>query len=168
MQKYRKTLLIFIGVILLVGCDLSTKRIAQDYLQGQPLKSLLNGSVKLVYAENSGGMLSMGSSLSNETKFVIFQLFIGIMLTVFLAYIIFNKKLTQLQTFAFLLFFSGGVGNLIDRVLNGGAVIDFLVLHAFGLHTGIFNVADVYIMTGAGLFILSNFLIKKRPEVIEF
>lgn len=166
--NYRKTILIIIGVILLVGCDLSTKKIAQDNLRGEPVQSFLNGSVKMVYAENSGGMLSLGSSLSAETKFVVFQVFIGLMLAGFLFYIIFNKKLTQLQTVAFVLFFSGGVGNLIDRILNSGAVIDFLVLEVFGMHTGIFNVADVYIMTGAGLFILSNFMVAKRPTVIEF
>ncbi len=52
------------------------------------------------------------------------------------------------------LILAGGVGNLIDRVTNDGLVTDFLNIGVGAFRTGIFNVADVAVMTGAlGLLI---------------
>jgi signal peptidase II len=42
----------------------------------------------------------------------------------------------------------GGLGNLIDRISNNGAVTDFLRLGIGPLRTGIFNLADVAIVSG--------------------
>ncbi|HEY8123705.1 MAG TPA: signal peptidase II, partial [Myxococcota bacterium] len=41
-----------------------------------------------------------------------------------------------------------------DRVLNAGAVTDFVSLGVGPLRTGIFNLADVAIMAGAALLLL--------------
>jgi lipoprotein signal peptidase len=48
------------------------------------------------------------------------------------------------------LFLAGGLSNLADR-LAIGSVIDFLNVGIGQVRTGIFNVADVAIMTGAAL-----------------
>ena len=48
---------------------------------------------------------------------------------------------------------AGGVSNLADRVAHG-AVVDFLNVGLGSLRTGIFNVADMAIMTGVGLILL--------------
>ena len=47
------------------------------------------------------------------------------------------------------LFLAGALSNLIDRIAVG-SVIDFLNVGIGPLRTGIFNVADVAIMAGAG------------------
>jgi signal peptidase II len=49
---------------------------------------------------------------------------------------------------------SGGVGNLIDRIFNNGQVIDFIRLEFIDFP--IFNVADISIVVGCGLIILST------------
>ena len=46
--------------------------------------------------------------------------------------------------FSYWLVVSGGVGNILDRVLYGGRVVDFI--HFFGLVS--FNLSDVYIVLG--------------------
>jgi signal peptidase II len=48
----------------------------------------------------------------------------------------------------------GGLANWLDRLLNGGAVTDFVSFGVGWLRTGIFNVADVAIMAGAALLLL--------------
>ena len=48
----------------------------------------------------------------------------------------------------------GGVGNLIDRVINNGAVTDFVRLGIGPLRTGMFNVADVAIVVGVVTILL--------------
>ena len=55
---------------------------------------------------------------------------------------------------AFVLLFGGGVSNLIDRLINNGRVVDFVSIGIGPLRTGIFNVADVYIMAGVLLIVL--------------
>ena len=50
----------------------------------------------------------------------------------------------------------GGVGNLLDRILYG-SVTDFLYLKFGIFQTGIFNMADVSIMTGMFLIFLQFF-----------
>ena len=41
------------------------------------------------------------------------------------------------------------MGNLIDRVVNNGLVIDFINLGVGPVRTGIFNVADIGVTFGA-------------------
>jgi signal peptidase II len=48
------------------------------------------------------------------------------------------------------LFVAGGVSNWVDRLVRG-SVVDFLNVGVGPLRTGVFNVADVAIMVGAGL-----------------
>ncbi|MBO7643183.1 MAG: signal peptidase II [Alphaproteobacteria bacterium] len=54
----------------------------------------------------------------------------------------------------------GALGNLIDRI-RFGAVVDFLDFHIGGAHWPAFNVADIFICVGVGLYIL-NWIIARR------
>lgn len=58
----------------------------------------------------------------------------------------------KLLFWALTLVLSGGVGNLIDRIFNGGMVVDFIYLEFMDFPT--FNVADCAIVIGAGLMVL--------------
>lgn len=58
----------------------------------------------------------------------------------------------------------GGISNLTDRIFNDGRVIDFLNAGLGGLRIGIFNVADMCIMTGTGLLCVLLLRSPKRPE----
>ena len=53
----------------------------------------------------------------------------------------------------------GGVGNLFDRIVYG-SVTDFLYLKFGIFQTGIFNMADVSIMTGMSVILL-QFLLRR-------
>jgi len=57
----------------------------------------------------------------------------------------------------------GWVGNLFDRVLYG-SVTDFLFIKVGIFETGIFNLADVSIMTGMFLIFLQFFIKQDRPQ----
>jgi signal peptidase II len=50
----------------------------------------------------------------------------------------------------------GGLGNLVDRVLQG-YVVDFLVFHYDTYYFPAFNIADSAITVGAGLLIIDMF-----------
>jgi signal peptidase II len=54
------------------------------------------------------------------------------------------------------LFVAGGASNLVDRIAYG-MVIDFMNVGIGSLRTGIFNVADMAIMLGAGILVLESY-----------
>ena len=60
----------------------------------------------------------------------------------------------------------GALGNLADRFLRGGLVVDFLDLHWFNkAHWPIFNIADTFICIGVGLMMIETFFRhKKKPR----
>lgn len=166
MLLVKKILIIFFAVFYLVGCDISTKHIAQRELKGRAVQSYLGGNLKLFYTENSGGMLSIGSEFSEGLKFAIFQIFVAIILLILFFYTVKKKGIGKLQTAAFVLFLGGGFGNLIDRIINNGKVVDFIVIELFGYHTGVFNIADFYITLGVVILIMQNLFFNKPTKEI--
>jgi signal peptidase II len=61
------------------------------------------------------------------------------------------------------LFLAGGISNLADRVARG-SVVDFMNVGIGPLRTGIFNVADMAIMAGAIIVVISTMLAGRRAE----
>ena len=61
-----------------------------------------------------------------------------------------------IAVWAMVLIAAGGMGNLVDRILRDGRVIDFMNLGLGPVRTGIFNIADVQIMVGLGLLLLGR------------
>ncbi|MDR7088334.1 signal peptidase II [Cellvibrio fibrivorans] len=144
-----KTLLILLIFFPLVGCDRYTKDQAVSLLKGQEPLSFLNGFFSLTYHENTGGMLSLGAELSDEVRVILFTFLVGLVLVGGLIYML-VKPMDKYSFTVGLLILAGGFGNLYDRAVNDGRVVDFMLLQMGPLKTGVFNVADIAIM--AGLF----------------
>jgi signal peptidase II len=94
------------------------------------------------------------------------------MLVALLGYTLFSKSVTSSAIFAFALLLSGGVGNLIDRLMYDGYVIDFINIGIGPLRTGIFNVADIAVTAGVLILLVdslheknkaSNYYPSKKP-----
>lgn len=79
--------------------------------------------------------------------------FVGMLMAlVFLT--LFSKSASPTSILAYvLLLLAGGLGNLIDRVMYGGYVVDFINIGIGPLRTGVFNVADVVVVAGALLLL---------------
>lgn len=147
-----KTLLILLVFFPLIGCDRYTKDQAVSLLKGQEPLSFLNGIFSLTYHENKGAMLSLGANLPDSFRFFIFTFMVGLVLVGGLAYILI-KPMDKFSFTVGLLILAGGFGNLYDRALNDGRVVDFMLLQIGPLKTGVFNVADIAIMAGLFAFI---------------
>lgn len=170
MKQYgliKKILIIGVSVFILAGCDQASKKIAQSELQGKTIQSYLGGSLQFFYIENSGGMLSFGSELSEKTKFILFQVVVPLILFLLFLYTITRKGLNKWEITALIFFVSGGMGNVVDRFLNHGKVIDFIMLGIFDYHTGVFNLADFYVFLGLLLLLISKIPIRKHPTEIK-
>lgn len=149
MRLAQRFLLISIVLVCCVGCDQAVKSLAQSRLSYAEVWSLLGDTVRLQLTHNQGAFLSLGASLPEVWRQVLFGVGVGVMLIALFLYAIFSRKLSAVGAFAISLYIAGGASNLADRILYDGHVLDFINLGIGPLRTGIFNVADVFIMAGA-------------------
>ena len=157
MQNYSKIVILIIVILSLTGIDQFTKSIAKERLQFSPPSEYIGGVVQLQYAENEGGFLSFGADMPliiRQTVTIVLTFVLVGGLFVLLTY---SNKVYWGDLISYALLISGGAGNLIDRLFNGGKVIDFLVVGTEKIHTGIFNVADFFLMTGLAVLLLNQF-----------
>ena len=136
-----------ISAVMLI-IDRITKVLAQNTLAiSGDNPPIIKGIVSLYFTENTGAGFSM---LSGRTGFLIaFTIIVMALIVVMLVKGTFKHKLTD---WGFCLVLSGGIGNLIDRVFNDGAVVDFIKTDFIDFP--IFNVADICVTIGAVLIIL--------------
>jgi signal peptidase II len=131
-----------------IGCDQATKSLATQSLRDSDACSFFAGTLRLEYALNPGGFLSLGSNLPDYVRP---WFFVGcnvcLMLVIF-AFLIRQRNLDWKLFVAVSYILAGGIGNLIDRVSNNGLVTDFLNVGIGPLRTGVFNVADMAVMFG--------------------
>lgn len=158
--RYRLALLAILSS-LSMGCDQATKRIAATTFQYSPPQSYAGDLFRLQYSENQGGFLSLGAGLPQEVRWWLFVGGVGIFLTSMLLFALFNRGLNLTATVAIGLILGGGFSNWIDRVLHGNVVIDFMNVGIGPLRTGIFNVADLFLV--GGIVILALSLMRYRP-----
>lgn len=163
MPQFKRSVAVLVLLVLCVGCDQVTKDAAQQYLAFEPPQSWLHDIVCLEYAENTGAFLSLGGGLSKELRMFLFQVFPAIWLVALTIFLLFAEQTPKYATLAWGLVLSGGLGNLIDRILHDGRVIDFMNLGIGNLRTGIFNVADVCITIGVALLVLQAFQRPRSP-----
>ena len=149
----RLALLIVIALAT-IGCDRVTKQAATMFLVGKPTQSFFGDTVRLSYAENAGGFLSLGAGLPPAVRTAVFTVASGLMLLFSIGLAV-RSRWTLWPTVALALFVAGGASNWIDRLVRG-SVVDFLNVGVGWLRTGIFNVADVAIMLGVGIFLLAE------------
>ena len=145
-----------------VGCDQLTKGIARDTLSERGPVSYFGDAIRFQYEENSGAMLSVGAGLPEGVRTLLLTGVVGVMLCGFALFALLNQHLARGQVFAFALLVGGGLGNLMDRLMHNGVVIDFLIVGVGPVRTAVFNLADVVIM--AGVLMLLLFSITRRAE----
>ena len=138
-------LLSLLGAAVLVVLDQLIKHWATAALLPVGSMEVLPGIVELRYCLNDGMAFSM---LAGKQA-----LLIGVTSLMLLAVLImlFVRKMPLAERIAWTLVLGGGVGNLIDRVLNG-VVVDYI--NVLFMHFAIFNFADICVCVGVGLLML--------------
>ncbi len=154
-------------LIFSVGVDQATKWWAENTLDRSRTISMARDTFRIQYAENPGAFLGLGGNLSPDARFWLLTAVNAGFLLVIGGILIANWKMHQPQFIALGLLLSGGLGNLIDRTTQNGLVTDFLNVGFGPVRTGIFNVADMAIMAGAGLLFWLSFKQDPNPEPAE-
>ena len=155
MQKFYRSGILLMVMLVCVGCDQATKTIAQLQLRGTPPISFFNGIFRLEYAENPAAFLNFGDWMPATVRYWFFTVFVALFLLILLCVTLgFSQRMSLLVGIGLALVVGGGLGNLYDRMTNAGLVIDFMNVGIGSLRTGIFNVADMAIMAGEGLILV--------------
>lgn len=149
----------YVAVILLAGVDQLIKLWAVANLQGQPDRSFLPLGgldwMHLHYVENDGAAFSM---LSGSRGFLV------VFATAMIAFcLLVMQKLARRHRwllFTMPLIAGGGIGNLIDRLFRGGAVVDYLDLQIFRF--AVFNFADCCVTVGVVLLMICLLFVEKE------
>jgi signal peptidase II len=153
-SRHTRLALLLSVLVSCVGCDQVTKSIATRELAPLPVQSFLDDTLRLQYAQNPGAFLGMGGGFDSQTRFWGLTVVNGALLVV-LAYVLLTRWDMSAGNFAaWGLILAGGIGNLIDRVSQRGLVTDFLNVGIGPVRTGIFNVADMAVTAGFGLFLV--------------
>lgn len=156
MTKLPRAMIVFLITLTCVGCDQATKLAAKQHLQNGPVYSYAGDTIRLQYAENTGAFLSLGASLPEPLRQLIFTVLVGVFLLGLIAFLLLSRELTPFAVSCLSLVAAGGASNLIDRIAYDGRVVDFLNVGIGPLRTGIFNIADMAITFGAILLLIEN------------
>ena len=153
-----RVLLVALVLAGVVGCDRATKSLAETKLADGERRSYLADTVRLQYVENRGAFLGLGRDLSAPARFWLLLVGTGALLLVAAFLTLRAPGHGALEALAWALLLGGGLSNLADRALREGAVVDFLNVGLGPVRTGIFNVADMAITTGAILLLAGAWL----------
>jgi signal peptidase II len=169
MKPRSKILLFCICCFAFISCDRITKNIAKEELKNKEPYSYLHDTVRLEYVENTGAALSLGDDLPAKASFWLLSIVPLVFLLGVLGYTLKNARhMHSMKVFSLALLFSGGIGNIIDRILFDRHVTDFLNIGLGTLRTGIFNVADICVTAGAIGMLLFYRDSKPAPVVSTF
>lgn len=147
-------------VVANIGCDQISKNAIREQVEYGEHIQLIGDTFVMTKVENTGAFLSAGSDLPPVLRDILL-IYLPIVVMCLVLWYIITQTQTSIWTqtgMAFVL--GGGIGNLIDRVLYG-SVTDFLHIDLGIVRTGVFNAADMSIMIGLGLVLISSF--QKEP-----
>jgi signal peptidase II len=152
----RSQALVFVALLLVpVGCDHLAKQIARSTLTGSAGVSLAADTLRFELTHNPGAFLSLGAGLPSGLRQMIFLGLVPLLLTVFCILALRAGFSSVWSLLGLSLVAGGGIGNWLDRLQHGGAVTDFVSVGLGPLRTGVFNLADVFIVFGMALLLLS-------------
>lgn len=133
--------IISVGILL----DQLTKWLAVKFLMPIPTKPIWEGVLHLTYVENRGA--AFGMLANNRWIFLVFSAIAIVALSV---YLFSGRAENMLYAISISMIISGGIGNMIDRLLLG-YVVDFIDFRL--INFAVFNGADSFVCVGAGLLV---------------
>jgi len=142
-------ILIVLLMLVAVFLDQISKYLVVIYMELGQSVEVIPGIFRFTYVQNKGA--AFGSLSDSRWLFMVLS---SVAIAGILGYIFWKKPQNKLLLSSLILIVGGGIGNMIDRV-RLGYVIDFLDFCAFPkIWMWVFNVADSFVVVGAGMLIL--------------
>ena len=144
-------------LVAVVAADWITKFLVQNHLMLFSRRALVEGWVWLLHSKNPGIAFSFFRDMPEMVRLplLVAAAAAGIAVAARMAL----RTEDELMRLAAVLVMAGAVGNLGDRLMNGG-VTDFILIRWFPF---VFNVADVAITVGAVL-LAARMLLADTPK----
>ena len=154
LRKYRVYIFEIVFAVAALAVDLVSKVAAFDILEDAPGGSIAvaEGVFSLTLARNYGASFGIFSG-----KTTLLSAITGIGIALVLVFLVVRPKTPKIFRYSMLLIFSGGLGNLIDRLAFGYVrdFIDYTFLETFfGIDFAIGNIADIFVMIAMGMLIV--------------
>lgn len=141
-------ILALVVILALAGADQLIKYWIVNHFELYQEKDFLKiGSLDIMhlhYVENTG---SAFSSFAGQRVFLLIVTAIGMGACAY-GLIHYGKK-NQLLFWSLVMILGGALGNMLDRIFRGGAVVDYLDLQLFNF--AVFNFADCFVTIGTVL-----------------
>lgn len=140
--------------LITFGIDQLVKYLTRNFMDYGQTIPIIDGVFHLTSHRNAGAAWGI---FAGQKLFLISVAFI-----VIIAVFIYSRKVTdKLIRIAFGLFIGGAMGNVVDRLLFGEVTDTFDIRF---INYPIFNMADVFLITGAILLFISTFRESKVQE----
>ena len=155
-RKAIRIIVVFFIVIFNVSCDQISKAVVRERIGEDEEIVLIANHFILTKVENTGAFLSAGNSLPHAVKTIFLSVLPMLALAYGLFFVFTKENLSGAITMGLCFFIGGGIGNIYDRIVHG-SVTDFLHIDFVLFQTGIFNMADVSIMAGMLMILVTAF-----------
>lgn len=141
--------------IPIIVLDQASKMFVQAHMALYESVALIPNYLDITYTLNPGAAFSVFAEapLWIREAFLISMACAAIIV---LAVLIARAERVTINSIAFAFILGGATGNLIDRAIRGGRVIDFVRAHYYDLNYPVFNVADSAITIGVTLIIAAT------------
>jgi signal peptidase II len=151
---------------LAVGIDQAAKGWAIRRLDPSLPQTFLDGALRLQLVHNPGIHLSLGAHWPPWLRFWLFCVAASSVAGALLFAALAAKHLSIAQRVGLSLSIGGLTGNVLDRFLHKGAVVDFINVNLLSLSTGVFNLADTEIIGGMLLLALAYVKRRFQPQIL--
>ncbi len=147
-------------IVAVIVLDQITKYLAVKYLMPVVSVPIIKDVLHLTYVENRGAAFGM---LQNH-RWVFMILSTVVMVIIMAVMFKYKKYLHPIMLIGLCFVVGGGIGNMIDRTINGYVVdfVDFTLINF-----AVFNIADTFICIGVGLLILDIILKKSDLAFLD-
>lgn len=167
MEKSLKEKLIpFTLAIAVILADQITKAIIVSCIPPYTIGWTIGGDLlRIIHVVNKGVAFSLGSSLSQTFRSLLFSLMPLVIIGVVIGVYFRNNEFNALQRWCICGIVGGGVGNIIDRIFRSSGVVDFIDVKFFGIfgldRWPTFNVADAAIVV-CGIILIVSFILSVK------
>lgn len=140
---------IFLLLFFIIATDQFTKLAITHFMAGRTNLSFGGEIIRFTLVKNYNGFLGIAAPLPDSLRITFLYGGVSMLILGCLIYLYYSRP--SRFTVPLLFVTGGGLSNLVDRFLYNGGVTDFISIGIGSFRTGIFNLADVYIIAGSAL-----------------
>ncbi|MDR3303806.1 MAG: signal peptidase II [Treponema sp.] len=162
-----KVLPFSLTVVILLADQGVKSFIAKRWPQNSFIKDVFDNDILwIIHVRNKAVAFSLGSSLPDSVRPLLFTVLPIIVLGFLVWYYFKSSEFTTLQRWVFAGIIGGGVGNLLDRIFRPDGVVDFISVKFYGLlgfdRWPTFNIADASVVVCCILLLISILTTTKK------